>query len=111
MQSAGRGAACRRLGLPEPQQGTARLFSGEAAGLLVRLPGWRYPAVVQTETGRVAYDNFDGVWGDEAHLGRFLQAYAIEKATIEARRQGHAVTEQALPDGLIRLTIAVGGGA
>jgi hypothetical protein len=30
-------AACRRLGLPAPAQGTARLFEGEAAGLLVRV--------------------------------------------------------------------------
>ena len=41
-------AACRRLGLPEPAHGTARLFAGEATGLLVRLPGWLYPAVVDT---------------------------------------------------------------
>jgi hypothetical protein len=32
-------AACRRLGLPEPVQGTASLFEGQATGLLVRLPG------------------------------------------------------------------------
>jgi hypothetical protein len=36
-------AACRRLGLPEPVRGTAKLFSGQANGLLVRLPGWLYP--------------------------------------------------------------------
>src|SRR3712207_7693289 len=29
-----------RLGLPEPVVGTAQLFSGEAAGLLVRLTDW-----------------------------------------------------------------------
>lgn len=104
-------AACRRLGLPEPVHGTAKLFSGEATGLLVQLHGWRYPAVVHTETGRVEFDHFDGAWGDPAHLDRFLQAYAVEKASLEARRRGHAVTEQALPDGSIRLTIAVGGGA
>jgi hypothetical protein len=32
-------AACRRLALPEPVHGTATLFSGQATGLLVRLPG------------------------------------------------------------------------
>ena len=47
-------AACRRLGLPEPVTGTAKLFEGEAAGLLVRLPGWLYPAVVEAATGRSA---------------------------------------------------------
>ena len=31
-------SACRRLNLAEPVQGTARLYSGEATGLLVGLP-------------------------------------------------------------------------
>ena len=104
-------AACARLGLPEPIPGTARLFEGEAAGLLVRLPGWLYPAVVETASGAVRYDNYEGRWGDPAQLGRFLQAYAVARATAEARRRGHAVAEQALPDGSIKLTIGAGGGA
>ena len=91
-------AACRRLGLAEPVQGTARLFSGEAAGLLVRLPGWAYPAVVEAATGRVRYDNYGGGWGDPAQLGRFLQAYSLEKARIEAHRKGYAVAERALAE-------------
>jgi hypothetical protein len=37
------------------------------------------------------------------------QSYACEKAKIEARKQGYAVTEQALADGSIRLTVQVGG--
>jgi hypothetical protein len=104
-------AACRRLGLPEPAHGTARLFSGEASGLLVRLPGWRYPAVFDPATGQARYDNYEGNWGAAEHLGRFLQAYALEKAKHEARLKGYAAHEQALPDGSIRLTISVGGGS
>ncbi len=104
-------AACRRLGLPGPVQGTATLFEGEASGLLVQLPGWLYPAVVEAATGKVRYDNYGGSWGDPAQLGRFLQAYALERATIEARRKGHTVTERALADGSVKLTVAVGGGA
>ncbi|HEY2157665.1 MAG TPA: hypothetical protein VGH33_18695 [Isosphaeraceae bacterium] len=104
-------AACRRLCLPEPAVGTARLFEGEAAGLLVRLPGWLYPTVVEPATGKIRYDNFGGAWGDPAQLGRFVQAYAIEKAAIEARKRGHAVAERAMADGSIRLTVTVGGGA
>ena len=103
-------AACRRLGLPAPEEGTARLFEGEASGMLVRLPGWLYPAVVEPGTGKIQYDNYGGSWGDPAQLGRFLQAYALEKAKIEARKKGHTVTEHALSDGSVRLTIAVGGG-
>jgi hypothetical protein len=104
-------AACRRLGLPEPAHGTAKLFSGEATGLLVSLPGWAYPAVFDTVTGLLRYDNYGGSWGPQEHLGRFLQAYAVERAKIEARKKGYATTEQTLADGSIRLTISVGGGA
>ncbi len=104
-------AACQRLGLPQPVAGTAQLFAGAVTGLLVRLPGWQYPVVCQLGSGQLAYDNYGGLWGQFEHLDRFRQAYAVERAKLEARRQGHAVTEQALPDGSIRLAIQVGGGA
>jgi hypothetical protein len=104
-------AACRRLQLPPPLVGSAQLFSGEVSGLIVRLPDWTYPVVVNTTTGQVHYDNFHGAWGDQAQLDRFLQIYAVEKARIEARKKGYQVTEQALSDGSIKLTIRVGGGS
>jgi hypothetical protein len=104
-------AACQRLGLPQPVHGTTQLFSGEVTGLAVELPNWRYPAVCDTETGQVQYDNYNGRWGDQEHLDRFLQAYAVEKARIEARKKGHSVTEQQLQDGSIKVTIQVNGGA
>jgi hypothetical protein len=100
-------AACQRLKLPDPVHGTTTLFAGEATGLQVRLPDWRYPVVCDTATGQLQYDNYDGHWGDPSHLDRFLQSYAVEKASLEARRQGYAVTEQALADGSIRLTVGV----
>jgi hypothetical protein len=104
-------AACRRLELAPPLVGTAQLFSGQATGLIVRLPDWTYPVVIDTNTGQVHYDNYDGAWGDQAHLDRLLQMYAVEKARIEARKKGHQVTEQTLADGSIKLTIRVGGAA
>jgi hypothetical protein len=61
-------------------QGTAKLFSGEATGLLVQLPEWQYPVVVDVLTGLVRYDNFEGRWGEQAQLDRFLQMYAIENS-------------------------------
>jgi hypothetical protein len=102
-------AACRRLALPEPALGTARLFEGEAEGLLVRLPGWVYPVVVDLGTATLRYDNFNGAWGAAEHLDRFLQAYAVERARIEALKRGHSVVERPLEDGSILLTIGVGG--
>jgi hypothetical protein len=104
-------AACRRLQLPPPIAGTAQLFSGEVSGLIVRLPGWAYPAVIDTTTGQVHFDNYNGVWGDQAELDRFIQIYSVERARIEARKKGHQITEQALADGSIKLTITVGGGS
>jgi hypothetical protein len=104
-------AACRRLQLPPPIVGSAQLFSGQKSGLIVRLPEWTYPVVIDMTSGQVHFDNFSGAWGDQAQLDRFLQIYAVEKARIEARKKGHQVTEQILPDGSIKLTICVGGGA
>jgi len=105
------GAACRRLGLAEPVHETVKLFSGEATGLAVRLPDWQYPVVCDLANGQLRYDNFEGRWGDQKHLGAFLQAYTVERAKLEARRKGHATTEQTLSDGSIKLTINVAGGA
>ena len=101
-------AACRRLGLAEPVQGKAQLYSGEAQGLVVRLPGWNYPVVFDAASGEARYDNFSGAWGEQKELERLLQAYAVEKVRVEARRSGHAVTEQPLPDGSVRLLIHAG---
>jgi hypothetical protein len=104
-------AACQRLRLPQPVQGTHRLFTTQATGLAVQLPEWRYPLVCDVATGQLFYDNFKGHWGNPAKLDAFLQAYAVEKAKIEARRKGHVVTEQALANGSIKLTVQVAGGA
>jgi len=86
-------------------------FSGEATGLAVQLPGWEYPVVCDLATGQVKFDNFGGRWGEQAELDRFLQAYAAEKVKIECRKKGHAVMEEQLADGSIRLYVDVQGGA
>jgi hypothetical protein len=105
------GAACQRLGLPPPVQRTVRLFSNSASGLAVQLPSWTYPVVCELPTGTLQYDNYGGKWGAPQELDRFLQAYACEKAKLEARKHGHSVSEQTLADGSIKLTIQVTGGA
>ncbi|QDU59579.1 hypothetical protein Pan216_04090 [Planctomycetes bacterium Pan216] len=104
-------AACRRLGLPEPVQGSFELFGGLVEGLGIQLDGWQYPVVCDLASGQVRFDNFGGRWGDQTQLDRFLQAYAIEKATIEARKKGHSVTEQVLANGAVKLTVRLGGAA
>lgn len=101
-------AACRRLELAEPTFGTAKLFTAEASGWIVQLPGWRYSVVCDVATGKLRYDNFEGRWGEPAALDRLQQAYAVEKAKLEARKHGHSVLEQPLADGSIHLTIQLG---
>jgi hypothetical protein len=102
-------AACTRLGLAEPVAGTANLYSGKATGLIVQFPDWRFPAVIDTLTGQIQFDNFHGHWGDQKHLDRFMQAYGVEKSKLEARRNGYTVNEQSLQDGGIKLQIITEG--
>lgn len=104
-------AACRRLRLVRAVHETVNLFSARASGLVVRLPRWRYPLVCDLATGAVQFDNFEGAWGDQRELDTFLQAYAVERATLEARSRGHWVTESLLADGSVKLTLRVGGAA
>ena len=100
-------SACHRLGLADPVHGKFRLFSEEASGLSVNLPGWRFPIVLSTDEGLIKYDNYGGRWGDQRELEKLLQMYAVEKAKLEARKQGHSVYEQAREDGsiLVRITL------
>ena len=104
-------ATCVRLQLAPPEHKTITLFSATAAGLCLQLPGWQYPVVCNLQSGSVQYDNYKGAWGEQAQLNRFLQAYAVEKAKIEARKKGHMCSESQLQDGSIRVTIRVGGAA
>ncbi len=104
-------AACVRLQIPTPEHKTCRLFNATATGLCIQLPNWSYPVVANLTTGQLQYDNYNGHWGEQARLNTFLQAYAVEKAKIEARKKGHMCSETRLEDGSIKVTIRVGGTA
>ena len=77
----------------------------------MELPGWRYPVVCNLSSGQAQYDNYEGRWGTQERLNEFVQSYSIEKCRIEARKRGHTLTEQALPDGSVKLVIGMEGGA
>ena len=100
--------ACQRLQLPDPEPGTVTLFSSTATGWAIQLPSWTYPVVCDVEQGRLHYDNYGGRWGEQQHLDRFLQAYAVERAKLEARKRGYSAIEQTLANGSIKLSIQVG---
>lgn len=101
-------AACRRLGLEAPTTGKFTVFAVERTGLGVKLPGWNYPVVCNLETGAVDFDNYNGSWGKQAELDKFLQAYAVEKAIYEAQKGGYSVYEETLDDGSIKLNLTGG---
>lgn len=102
-------AACKRQDLASPEYGEHKLFSDQRAkGWAVRLTDWIFPVVFDTESGQAAFDNYGGEWGEQSRLDSFLQAYAVEKTKLEARRKGHTVTEQAQTDGSIKLSVSVG---
>ena len=100
-------SACSRLKLPAPINGPCKLFTSEKTGWAVKLNGWIYPVVCNTNTGEVEFDNYGGNWGDPRRLDEFLQAYAVERAKLEARKAGHTTTEHSLADGSIRVCVQV----
>lgn len=101
-------SACERLGLAPPSWRTERFYDGASvSGLGIQLPNWTYPVIVNCETGEVKCDNYHGNWGDQTELDKLVQAYAAEKARLEARKRGYTVDEQTMADGSIRLRIGV----
>jgi hypothetical protein len=100
-------AACRRLNLTEPTRGEVRLFDRVAQGTGVQLDSWRFPICIEAD-GNLLYDNFGGFWGLPEKLDQFQQAYAVEKAKLEARKQGYQCSESVMADGSIRLNVLVG---
>ena len=99
-------SACQRLKLPQPTQGEVRLFDRIATGIGVQLDGWRFPICVESD-GNLLFDNFGGFWGVPEKLDQFQQAYAVEKAKLEARKQGYTCQESVLADGSVRLSVMV----
>ena len=100
-------AACRRLNLTEAQHGHHHVFAIHREGYAVKLPNWNYPVVCNIETGAVDFDNYNGSWGKQEELDKLLQAYAVEKATLEAQRMGYSLYETVLADGSIELNITM----
>ena len=99
-------AACQRLKLHQPTQGEVRLFDRVAKGIGVQLEDWRFPVCIEPD-GNLLFDNFGGFWGVPEKLDQFQQAYAVEKAKLEARKQGYQCSESVLADGTIRLNVLV----
>lgn len=68
--------------------GSHEVYMKKVDGTAIQLAGWRYPVVVDVNTGEVTYDNYRGRWGDEEQLDLLFQQFAIEGARATARQQG-----------------------
>ena len=99
-------SACTRLKLPQPTQGEIRLFDRVTQGIGIQLDDWRFPVCIDSD-GNLLFDNFGGFWGVPEKLDQFQQMYAVEKAKLEARKQGYTCQESVLADGSIRLNVLV----
>lgn len=83
--------ACARLNI-KTETGTFTLFQTTEEGTAVYLDGWHYPAVIKKD-GTVAYDTYNGKWGDDAKLKELTSYYGLEKAKMEARKKGYSIYE------------------
>jgi hypothetical protein len=88
-----------------------RVRRGAVGKVAARPTRWPPTLLCNTATGSIRFDNYEGRWGDPKQVDRLLQAYAVERARLEARKRGHQVVEQSLADGSIKLTIQIGGAA
>ena len=93
------GAAVKSMGGTVLGMGTHRLFSMNAEqGFGFKLPGWQSPCILKGN-GTLAFDNYNGHWGDPQVLERLKGKYAVEKARAAATAEGWVTQDQA--DGLL----------
>ena len=80
-------SAVKALGGRWLGKGTHRLYGGSYTGDGFTLPNWQYPLVFRDD-GQMAYDDFNGAWGDVKDLDRLRAAYALDTAQKAAETQG-----------------------
>ncbi len=100
-------AACKRLGIAAPVDGSHKVYQTNVKGLGVKLPGWNYPVVIHPETGEMKFDNYHGSWGKQEELDKFQQAYEVERQKAAARATGYTVSETVQADGTVQLEVLV----
>lgn len=95
--------ACRDMGATLTHDTEVNIYQTTVTGTAIQLPGWIYPVVLRgTE---LIYDNYEGQWGDIAHLKRLRQLYTTKATIRAARRMGRRVIAQEARNGRIRLTL------
>jgi hypothetical protein len=97
----------REMNLAQPTIGQASLYQSKHTGVVVKLPGWTYPVIIDTQTGEAHFDNYGQRWGAQSHLDRFTQLYAVNRAQSVAKSKGLLTSRKVLPNGSIQV-IATG---
>lgn len=78
-----------QVGLQDKGTKVHELYGGQRVeGRGVQLRDWRHPVVIDTKTGKVSYDNYNGAWGKEEELDKLVQAYAAETQILAAEMDG-----------------------
>ena len=103
-------AACTALGLSFTLgTQTVELFSTKVTGdMTIKLPDWVYPVVVNSKTGEVSLDNYNGAWGNMDEFHKLSQEYSLQIAENEAAEftlQGWTVERQKQANGDVQLVI------
>jgi hypothetical protein len=68
-------------------EGTHRLYQGNETGFGFTLPKWSFPLVLK-DNHELAFDDYNGSWGDRADVEHLTQRYAIHAAKQAAEAQG-----------------------
>ncbi len=80
-------AAVAAMGGTMLGEGSHRLYGGSEQGLGFNLPGWRYPLILKAD-GSLAFDSYNGHWGNEADIPKLKGQYTIAVAAQAAAAQG-----------------------
>jgi len=68
-------------------QGSYELYSSTEEGFGFKLSGWEYPLIAKSD-GTLAFDHYNGSWGNPKDIDVLKSAYAIAAATAAAEKQG-----------------------
>ncbi len=93
-------AAAKKLDIQHLGHKEYTLYDGSKhTGHGFQLSGYKYPVIVNTETGIAACDTFNGSWGRQEEMDKFVQEYAAESNRRQALEQGYLVQEEYLENG------------
>ena len=100
-------AAVEKMGGQYLGHGSAQLYDGATVtGNRFTLPGWHYPLTAEA-SGHLAYDDYNGQWGNPNDIPRLTGHYAIEAARAEAAAQCWMSEDK--PDGSLLIYHPDGG--